>query len=251
MLEDFDQKLVSQLPETIRHHIQQLERMRKDFVANVSHELRTPLTVIIGYLELLIQQTVTNPALPEAILKQMYQQSLRMQTIIEDLLLLSRIENEEAIPVSDHEINIISLFDSVQQSAQTLAADKKQNLEFEIDHNLFIKGNFDELHSLFSNLIYNAIKYTGEHGSIITRWFKDGDNAIFQVEDTGIGIAAAHIPRLTERFYRVDKSRSRESGGTGLGLAIVKHILIRHHGRLDIQSELGKGSVFSCSFPLT
>jgi two-component system phosphate regulon sensor histidine kinase PhoR len=250
MLEDFDQKLVSQLPDTIRHHIQQLERMRKDFVANVSHELRTPLTVIIGYLELLIQQAISKPALPEAIFKQMYQQALRMQTIIEDLLLLSRIENEEAIPVSDKEISISSLFDGVQQSAYALATEKKQELKFELDKKISIKGNFDELHSLFSNLIYNAIKYTGEHGTITTRWFKEDNHAVFQVEDTGIGIAPEHIPRLTERFYRVDKSRSRESGGTGLGLAIAKHILIRHHAHLEIQSELGKGSIFSCAFPL-
>ncbi len=248
MIEQLDQNIVAKLPEEIIEHIELLERVREDFVANVSHELRTPLTVVLGYLEALLTQAEHDNSLPKDLLCKMHQQSLRMQSIIEDLLLLSRIESNKPVPVSEQFVDINHLLIIIQQSAEPLVIEKQQRLTVKIAHDLKIRGNQDELHSLFSNLIFNAIKYTPAKGKIEIRWFSHGNKAIFEVQDTGIGIAAKHIPRLTERFYRADKSRSRESGGTGLGLAIVKHILIRHHGQLEIESEEEQGSIFRCIF---
>jgi len=248
MIEQLDEKIVAQLPPEIIEHIELLERMRKDFVANVSHELRTPLTVVLGYLELLLTKPDNDKVLSNDLIEKMYQQSLRMQNIIEDLLLLSHIETNKPIPISENHVNIKHLLNIIQQSAEPLRLEKQQQLSFAIDEKLTIKGNQDELHSLFSNLIFNAIKYTPCQGKIKVRWFRQENKAIFEVQDTGIGIAAKHIPRLTERFYRIDKSRSRASGGTGLGLAIAKHILIRHQGQLEIESEEGIGSIFRCIF---
>lgn len=250
MIEQLDQNIVAKLPAEIVEHIELLERVRKDFVANVSHELRTPLTVVLGYLESLLNQAQYDDTLPKDLLNKMHQQSLRMQNIIEDLLLLSRIESNKPIPVSDQLVDINHLLIIIQQSSEPLVIEKQQQLTITIDKVLKIKGNRDELHSLFSNLIFNAIKYTPAKGQIDIRWLVRDNRAIFEVQDTGIGIAENHIPRLTERFYRVDKSRSRESGGTGLGLAIVKHILIRHHGQLEIESKEEQGSTFRCVFPL-
>lgn len=248
MLEQLDENIVAQLPAEIVDHIELLERVRQDFVANVSHELRTPLTVVLGYLEALLMQAKTDETLPKDLLNKMYQQSIRMQSIIEDLLLLSRIETNKPIPVSENDVEIGQLLTIIKQSADSLSSDKQQLLNYEIDETIKIKGNQKELHSLFSNIIFNAIKYTPNQGKIDVRWFKQGNRIVFEVQDTGIGITEKYIPRLTERFYRIDKSRSRESGGTGLGLAIAKHILIRHHGQLEIESEEGKGSVFRCVF---
>jgi two-component system phosphate regulon sensor histidine kinase PhoR len=244
-----DEKLLANLPENIVQHIEVLERIRKDFVANVSHELRTPLTVVIGYLQALLDQTEQEETTTITIYQKMLQQTLRMQTIIEDLLTLSRIETNQSIPVSRLPVDINAILATIMQSAERLAAEKQQTLTCEIDHSLTISGNQGEIHSLFSNVIFNAIKYTPNNGNIAISWYADGNKAIFAVKDTGIGVAKKYIPRLTERFYRVDKGRSRESGGTGLGLAICKHVLIRHGGLLEIDSEEGKGSLFRCIFP--
>lgn len=248
MSEQLDEAIIAKLPPEIIEHIEILERMRKDFVANVSHELRTPLTVIMGYIETLQDQAQTDEALPGPLFDRIYKQTLRMQSIIEDLLALSRIETNKQSPVSEEKVDVNTLLNTIIQSAEPLIQRKQQSLHCEIDPLLKITGNQDELHSLFSNLIFNAIKYTTDAGTITVRWYSKAETMIFEVQDTGIGIAVKYIPRLTERFYRVDKSRSRESGGTGLGLAIAKHILIRHKGQLDIESEEDQGSLFRCIF---
>lgn len=223
-----------------------LERMRQDFVANVSHELRTPLTVIHGFLELLAEQDEQH----RNILLQMLQQSTRMQNIIDGLLFLSRLENVEHSDDDFREVEVASLLTRISNDAKELSQNQHQ-FSLALDAELTLNGIDEELHSLFSNLIFNAVKYTPKHGEITIRWYQDKRKAVFEVEDSGIGIDKKHIPRLTERFYRVDKARSSETGGTGLGLAIVKHILIHHRGRLTIKSELNKGSLFRCSFPLS
>ena len=248
MIEQLDEKIVAQLPVEIVEHIELLERMRKDFVVNVSHELRTPLTVVVGYLEMLLDQADENKDLPKSLVKKMQQQTFRMQNIIEDLLLLSSIETNKPIPISEELVDISHLLKTIIQNAESLIQEKKQIITLELDAQLKIRGSQEELHSLFSNLILNAIKYTPSMGEITIRFFKKEKNTIFEVQDNGIGIADKHLPRLTERFYRVDKSRSRDSGGTGLGLAICKHILIHHHGLLEIVSEEGVGSTFRCVF---
>lgn len=248
--EILDEKLLADLPENVVHHIELLGRMRKDFVANVSHELRTPLTVVMGYLETLLVQDEAQASPENKIYQKMLRQTQRMQNIIEDLLVLSRIETNQAIPTSESTVDVHTLINTILQNAETLAQAKQQNITTDIEAMLQITGNQEELHSLFSNLVFNAIKYTPDGGDIKIHWYKKGNQAIFSVQDTGIGIAKKYIPRLTERFYRIDKGRSRESGGTGLGLAICKHILIRHQGSLEIESQEKQGSTFTCSFPL-
>ncbi len=229
--------------------IQQLERMRRDFVANVSHELRTPLTVVSGYLETLLDEAEGDPAARhwQRTLTSMHEQSRRMQGIVEDLLMLSRLETqtqpEQAVPVA-----VPGLLAQVREDAQRLSGAQGHHITLEADPDLWLSGSESELRSLFSNLAFNAVRYTPPGGRIALRWYADAHGAQFSIQDTGIGIAAHHIPRLTERFYRVDVGRSRGSGGTGLGLAIVKHVLLRHDGQLDVQSELGKGSTFTCRF---
>lgn len=236
------QELLSQV-----HH---LERIRQDFVANVSHELRTPLTVIHGYLEMLLDSANGNLQPFKKILEQMYQQSLRMQKLIEDLLLLSHLEND--IPEDERfkPVEVANLLKMIVTDAKALSGAKKHKIRLITDKNLKISGLENELISAFSNLIFNAVNYTPAGGTIEIRWYHVETQAYLTVSDSGIGIAAKHIPRLTERFYRVDKARSRESGGTGLGLAIVKHVLLLHKANLTIESELNRGSIFTCSFPL-
>jgi two-component system phosphate regulon sensor histidine kinase PhoR len=246
--DQLDQEIVNQLPPEIVEHIDLLERMRKDFVANVSHELRTPLTVMTGYIEALQDQATDNPDLPTKILAKMQHQATRMQNIIEDLLALSDIETHKPLPVSEEWVDINALINTILQSAEALLQEKSQVLALDIQAQVLLAGEQSELHSLFSNIIFNAIKYTPDAGTITVRWYQEGEQKIFCVQDTGIGIEAKYIPRLTERFYRVDKGRSRNSGGTGLGLAICKHVLIRHHGSLEIESEAGLGSTFRCVF---
>ena len=224
-----------------------LEKMRTDFVANVSHELRTPLTVLKGYLETLIDQSSLSPKLMAKAANQMMDQSLRMESLVNDLLLLSRLETK--VKEEDQSIGVHPILTNLCDHAQTLAKKNNQEITLLSTDNLQIMGIEKELHSAFSNLINNAVKYSGEEGSIQVRWWEDQDGAHMQVEDNGIGIDPEHIPRLTERFYRVDSSRHTSTGGTGLGLAIVKHVMMRHGGTLEIQSEYGKGSVFSCHFP--
>jgi len=244
------EELMASLPEPVIHHIQHLERMRQDFVANVSHELRTPLTVIHGYIEALLLQDLDDTKPWRKIFMQMHQQTLRMETLIEDLLLLSRLECQEDEPLDMKTVPVATLLKSLYKEAKEYSGDAQHHITLQATKTLDIQGNTEELHSLFSNIIFNAVKYTPGKGKIAIRWYRENDQACFSVTDTGIGIAAKHIPRLTERFYRVDPGRSRASGGTGLGLAIAKHVLLRHQGALSIESELGKGSCFTCRFPL-
>ncbi len=225
-----------------------LEQMRRDFVANVSHELRTPLTVISGYIETLLEEKKDYPKHLCRSLQQMEQQTFRMQHIVEDLLLLSRLETDGSRP--PHEpVAVPAMLMSLQEGMQPLVEQKKQRLVLECDSSLQIYGAEKELYSAFSNLLTNAVRYTPEEGEIVVRWYRDESGVHFEVSDTGEGIAPQHIPRLTERFYRVDVGRSRDVGGTGLGLAIVKHVINRHGGTLRIRSTLNKGSTFSCDFP--
>ncbi len=239
------EKIFNTLPQPVLLHIQKLERTRQDFVANVSHELRTPLTVIHGYLEILLAQTKDSNT--QKIFDLMFQQTTRMQNIIADLLLLSSLESDELKTDFSDIVDISDLLEIITEEGKALSH-KRHIIHLNTDKKLTLIGNGNELRTLFSNLIFNAIKYTPAGGCIEISWEKKNKSAIFKVTDTGIGIAAKHIPRITERFYRVDKARSRESGGTGLGLAIAKHVLIRHKGKLKISSQLGKGSVFSCVF---
>lgn len=227
-------------------HVHHLEKMRQDFLANVSHELRTPLTVVHGYLETLMEQEMGEQI--NKIFKQMYQQSVRMETLVNDLLLLSRLEDETPEDHDYQQIFIAPLLQNICNEAKELSGDRQHEFQISLDQNLNIIGLERELESAFSNLIFNAVKYTPPKGKISITWQLQNDRPTLTVQDTGIGIEAKHIGRLTERFYRVDRARSRTSGGTGLGLAIVKHVLIRHNAHLEINSEIGKGSEFICVF---
>lgn len=228
---------------------EKLETTRRDFVANVSHELRTPLTVVRGFLETLEDMDHADPEMTRRSLRLMSQQTLRMTRLVEDLLTLSRLESTQYM-LKEEDVNVPDMVRALVQDALALSGDRhKVNVHIACDD--WLKGNGEELRSAFGNLVSNAIRYTPEGGEIELRWeIRDGQ-AVFSVRDTGIGIEPQHIDRLTERFYRVDKSRSRETGGTGLGLAIVKHVLSRHQARLEIVSEPGRGSTFSVVFPDT
>ena len=230
--------------------ITQLEIMRKDFIANVSHELRTPLTVISGYVETLSDALEFHPSAPavwKKALNRMQEQSGRMQALVTDLLLLSKLESMN--PTSSDKVNLDELLSQVVSDARALSGDKQHEIQLHTSKGVFFQGNEGELRSALSNLIFNAVRYT-QAGGHINIALKVSKKAIrISVEDNGIGINSTHIPRLTERFYRVDQGRSSATGGTGLGLAIVKHVLIRHGGRLSITSELGKGSCFTCHLP--
>ncbi len=226
----------------------QLEQMRKDFVANVSHELRTPLTVISGYLETLLDNVEdVNPRWLRA-LQQMQQQGGRMQNLLNDLLLLAKLEATD-YPSDNQPVAVDLLLLSIKNDAQALSGERHHRISLEADPHLKLKGSETELRSAFSNLVFNAVKYTPDEGNIQIRWWSDEQGAHLSVQDSGLGIEAKHLPRLTERFYRVDSSRASNTGGTGLGLAIVKHVLLRHRARLEIVSSLGKGSTFTCHFP--
>ncbi|WJW75072.1 phosphate regulon sensor histidine kinase PhoR [Thiohalobacter sp. IOR34] len=228
--------------------IQRLEQMRRDFVANVSHELRTPLTVLAGYLETLDGDAEEADGDWRHALPVLRQQTERMQRIVEDLLMLSRLETDSG-QGGQEPVSVPAMLAVICDDARRLSDDKRHEVLLEADPELWLRGNDHELRSLFSNLIFNAVRYTPAGGRIRVRWYQEGGQAVCAVSDTGIGIAPQHIPRLTERFYRIDVGRSRQSGGTGLGLAIVKHVLLRHQGELGIQSEPGKGSTFSARFP--
>lgn len=223
------------------------ETMRKDFIANISHELRTPLTVIGGFLETIADMPgEVSPAI-KPYFNMMQEQTDRMQHILQDLLTLSKIENS-AQPLEETVITMANFIQSIHQDAEGLSQGK-YNLQLTVDKQLNLYGAQHELLSAFSNLVSNAIRYTPEGGTIHIQWEMQGKNPTFIVSDTGLGIEQVHIDRLTERFYRVDNGRSRETGGTGLGLSIVKHILNRHKATLNIKSELGVGSDFSIQFP--
>jgi len=223
-----------------------LEQTRQDFVANASHELRTPLTVIRGYLETFLDQELPRPLARG--LNQMQQQARRMEGLVTDLLLLSRLEASQHIS-DEHPVLIHSLLRQIHEDAEALATDRGHRFVLEIDPEYDLLGQENELQSAFSNLVFNAVRYTPDKGTITLRWWADTKGGHFSVTDDGIGIEAMHIPRLTERFYRIDESRSSASGGTGLGLAIVKHVLVRHDAHLSIDSQPGSGSTFTCHFP--
>lgn len=231
--------------------LEKVETMRRDFIANVSHELRTPLTVVGGFLETLSDMEGAVPPHVKTYFNMMEEQTVRMSRIIEDLLTLSTIESNAETP-DNLPINMPSLITTMQKDAISLSQSlykTKHHVHLDIDQKLNITGAQEELRSALSNLVSNAVRYTPKGGELWISWHLVNDQAVFAVRDTGIGIAAEHIDRLTERFYRVDRSRSRETGGTGLGLSIVKHILIRHNAKLEITSTLGAGSTFSVLFP--
>jgi two-component system phosphate regulon sensor histidine kinase PhoR len=233
----------------IAHDVTQLkkmERMRKDFVANVSHELRTPLTVLKGYLETLTDFDNGLSPLYTTSFEKMGQQTERMQHLVDDLLLLTRLETQQKKADC---VNVCQLLKQICQEGEYLENVNYQRIELNLETDKNIYGNEQELRSAFTNLVANALKYSAENTLVKVRWYQTADTICMAVEDKGEGIAATDIPRVTERFYRVDVKRSRKLSGTGLGLAIVKHVLMRHDACLSIESELGKGSCFSCKFP--
>jgi two-component system phosphate regulon sensor histidine kinase PhoR len=223
-------------------HMSRLEQIRRDFVANVSHELRTPLTVIHGYLELLDPEDVPHLA---PVLGEMRAQSKRMGQIVEDLLTLSRLETQDH--VSEERVQMAPLLATLRKEAEALSQGR-HTITMESTAELDLLGSPKDLHSALSNLVSNAVRYTPTGGRITVRWERTAEGADYSVTDTGYGIPADHLSRLTERFYRVSSSRSRDSGGTGLGLSIVKHVLGLHQARLDIRSTPGQGSTFTCCF---
>ena len=224
-----------------------LEQMRKDFVDNISHELRTPLTVLSGYIETFTDQEEINPRWKRAF-DQMQSQTRRMNALVNDLLLLSRLENDKNI-VKNQIIDMPNLMNQLFDDAQAYNVDYGHTLNLDIDSHCDLIGSDMELASAFTNLITNAIKYTPKGGTVTMGWHDDDENGYFTVQDTGIGIDPKHLPRLTERFYRVDSARSRQTGGTGLGLAIVKHVLMQHNAHLEIESKENQGSLFKVVFP--
>ncbi len=227
--------------------MQNLEQMRSDFVDNISHELRTPLTVLSGYIETFTDQEDISPRWKRAF-DQMQSQTRRMNALVNDLLLLSRLENDKQI-AKNQIIEMPSLMNHLFDDAQAYNIDYGHTLNLDIDSHCDLIGSEMELASAFSNLITNAIKYTPKGGTITIGWHDTEEHGYFSVEDTGIGIDPQHLPRLTERFYRVDSARSRATGGTGLGLAIVKHVLMQHGGHIEIESKENQGSTFIAVFP--
>lgn len=227
--------------------LERVDAMRRDFIANVSHELRTPLTVVGGFVETLADA----PDLPASESRRYFDLMLdhtrRMQRLLDDLLTLSRLESTDHT-LKDEPVNVAELAHALKSEAESLSHGRHR-VSLQLDSSAWLKGNLQEIRSALGNLVSNAVRYTPDGGEITLAWREREGEGVFSVTDTGEGIAVEHIPRLTERFYRVDRSRSRETGGTGLGLAIVKHVLTRHSARLDIQSIPGKGSTFSAVFP--
>ncbi|WP_110685830.1 phosphate regulon sensor histidine kinase PhoR [Salinicola aestuarinus] len=226
--------------------LHQLEMMRRDFVANVSHELRTPLTVLAGYLETYAEHAGELPSRWQRGFDQMQAQTTRMQHLVDDLLLLSRLEIDSA-GADDLPLDVGTLLKRILEDARELSAGR-QTLTLELEESRQLLGNAHELRSAISNLVFNAVRYTPEGSQITLRWKTWHDGSAIEVEDDGDGFDPVHIPRLTERFYRIDKGRSTATGGTGLGLAIVKHVLLRHGAKLDIASRPGRGARFRCAF---
>jgi two-component system phosphate regulon sensor histidine kinase PhoR len=225
-----------------------IEVMQRDFVANISHELRTPLTVISGYLENLLEDSDLDEAQLEHAFQVMLQQTARMRHLTDDLTTLSNVDNKK-VEVKTERVDVPQVLASLQEEARILSGDQNHTIVFDIQADLFLQGDPKQLDSVFTNLLVNAINYTPTGGAIKVRWYQDDSGAHYEVNDTGIGIAPYHVERLTERFYRVDVARSRNTGGSGLGLAIVKHALQRHNAHLRIDSEIGRGSSFICDFP--
>jgi two-component system phosphate regulon sensor histidine kinase PhoR len=226
--------------------IEKTDSMRRDFVANVSHELKTPLTVLSGFLET-VQELELNETDRKKYLDLMSVQTGRMKTLVEDLLTLAKLEGNPEPPVTQV-VPMDNMLARLQLDAEGLSQGRHQII-VEKTSSRNVLGDDLELYSAFGNLVSNAVRYTPEGGKVTIRWEDLGEESIFSVMDTGPGIAEEHLPRLTERFYRVDRSRSRDTGGTGLGMAIVKHVISRHHGELKIHSKLGFGSEFSLTFP--
>ncbi|WP_432742296.1 phosphate regulon sensor histidine kinase PhoR [Methylobacter sp. G7] len=228
--------------------LKKMERMRKDFVANVSHELRTPLTVLKGYLETLQDMDDGESPLLTTSFQQMQGQTERMQHLVDDLLLLTRLETQQK---KTECVNVPVLLDQICKEAETIhgKASASARIELSLESDVNIMGEEQELRSAFTNLLGNALKYSPDDSVVKVRWYRSNDTIMLDIEDQGEGIAAADIPRVTERFYRSEVKRVKKVGGTGLGLAIVKHVLMRHDAKLNITSELAKGSRFSCHFP--
>ncbi len=229
--------------------MQRLERMRQDFVANVSHELRTPLTVLSGYLETFSDHAEDLPPHWQRGLTLMTEQSARMEHLVTELLTLSRLETSE-FKAEAAPIDVTELLTAIRQDALALS-DQQHQITLAVDQQLYLRGCINELRSAFSNLVFNAVRHTPPGSSIELHWYRDQDGAYLQVKDNGPGIDNKHLGFLTQRFYRVDNSRSSQTGGTGLGLAIVKHVMLRHQGRLTINSSATQGSCFTCQFPLS
>lgn len=228
--------------------LEKLENVRRDFVANVSHELKTPLTVINGFIETLQMHHESLPAEKrQRYLDLAFAQSQQMGRLIQDLLTLSSLEARATL-ADQTRVPVKTLVDELIVSAEALSGGE-HTLSIDIPNDLSIHGSAAALRSIFGNLINNAVNYTPAGGNITIRWQETGNEGVFSVQDTGIGIPAIHLPRLSERFYRVDQGRSRETGGTGLGLAIVKHALSRHQGHLEIRSQVNEGSTFEAWFP--
>jgi len=226
--------------------LEKVETTRRDFVANVSHELRTPLTVLAGFLET-VRELKLDPQRTRDYMNLMAEQARRMQRIVDDLLALSTLESSPE-PSSEERVNVQGLLARVKADDDALSGGRHR-ITLEAMEGFDIAGAESEIASAFGNLASNAVRYTPEGGTVRLIWRASQEGAEFTVEDSGVGIEPQHVPRLTERFYRVDRGRSRETGGTGLGLAIVKHALLRHQAALDIQSEPGKGSRFTARFP--
>lgn len=228
--------------------LKQLEGMRRNFFANVSHELRTPMTVLQGYLEMTEDpDMIVGPMWTKAH-GVMTEQLNRMNSLVNQLLTLSKIE---AAPMHelDEVVNVPAMLEVLEKEAASLSGEREHKLEFDIDKSLRVLADEDQLRSAISNLVYNAIKYTPAGATVKVRWYQTSQGACLDVSDTGDGIEPQHLHRLTERFYRVDKARSRDTGGSGLGLAIVKHALSHHDSHLEIQSEVGVGSRFHFTLP--
>lgn len=228
--------------------LKQLEGMRRNFFANVSHELRTPMTVLQGYLEMTEDPDMVVGPMWSKAHGVMTEQLNRMNSLVNQLLTLSKIE---AAPMHDLDevVNVPAMLEVLEKEATSLSGDKEHKLEFDIDKSLRVLADEDQLRSAISNLVYNAVKYTPAGATVKVRWYQTSQGACLDVSDTGDGIEPQHLHRLTERFYRVDKARSRDTGGSGLGLAIVKHALSHHDSHLEIQSKVGVGSRFSFTLP--
>lgn len=233
----------------IRREFARLEQTRRDFVGNASHELRTPLTVLRGYLDMINEEAAAGGEFGDwrQPLKDMQQQSTRMEDIVGDMLTLARLESEEA-SAGEERVEVPELLEKIVLQAQSLS-DGHHRIRLTAEPGLCLQGDAHELESIFSNLIMNAVRHTPPGSKIEVHWAQQGQAARFSVADNGPGISKTDLPRLAERFYRVDVGRSRASGGTGLGLAIVKHALERHDSTLVIESAAGAGATFSCSFP--
>jgi len=229
-------------------HLQRLEVMRRDFIANVSHELRTPLTVLYGVAETLEDELADQPDKARSV-QLLREQSERMKLLVDDLLTLSRLETgAQQGPTAW--VDVAALLESLKTEAELLSGEQQHRIEIRAEPGLQLQGVESELRSAFANLLFNAVKYTPAGTRIEIRWRTEPDGARLSVIDEGPGIASHHLNRLTERFYRVDSGRDQRRGGTGLGLAIVKHVLARHGGHLEIDSQIGRGTRFTCLFPL-